>query len=144
MVVITSGYFDPLHVGHIECFSLCHKLAGDHGSLVVIVNNDHQARLKKGVSFMPEQDRLTIVRSLRCVDLAVLSEDLGPDVSKTIAALAKRLEGHRLVFAKGGDRKVAEVPEAEVCRRLGIDMVDGLGIKIRSSSDILNAWRAAV
>ena len=48
-VVATSGYFDPIHVGHLECLELASKL-GD--KLIVIINSDHQAKLKKGDVFM--------------------------------------------------------------------------------------------
>jgi len=64
-VVVTSGYFDPLHVGHIECLEKAKQL-GD--KLIVIVNNDHQATLKKGKPFMSEKDRCLIVSKLNMVD----------------------------------------------------------------------------
>ena len=71
-IVATSGYFDPLHVGHLECLEMAKKL-GD--KLIVIVNSDLQAQLKKGKSFMNEQDRLKIVSALKCVDEVFLSID---------------------------------------------------------------------
>ena len=40
------------------------------------------------------------------------------------------------IFAKGGDRKINEIPESKICEDLGIKIVDGLGQKIRSSSDL--------
>ena len=43
-IVATSGYFDPLHVGHIECLELARKLGY---KLIVIIYNDLQAKLKK-------------------------------------------------------------------------------------------------
>jgi len=64
-VVVTSGYFDPLHVGHIECLELAKQL-GD--KLIVIVNSDFQAKLKKGKSFMNQEDRMKIISALKCVD----------------------------------------------------------------------------
>ena len=70
VIVAVSGYFDPLHVGHIEYLEMAKSL-GD--KLIVIVNNDNQAALKKGKSFMNEEDRLTIVASLKCVDNVFLS-----------------------------------------------------------------------
>ena len=124
--VVVSGYFDPLHVGHIEYLDLAKSL-GD--ILVVIVNNDKQAALKKGKSFMNEQDRLTIVSFLKPVDHVFLSIDEGKDVCKSLAYLRPH------VFANGGDRANREIPEAKVCDELGIALVDGLGTKIRSSSD---------
>ena len=50
-VVAVSGYFDPIHVGHLEYLRLSKKL-GD--KLVVIVNNNHQCVLKKGKPFRSE------------------------------------------------------------------------------------------
>jgi len=124
--VVASGYFDPLHVGHIEYLEKAATL-GDR--LVVIVNNDYQAELKKGKSFMSMSDRLRIVRALRCVDEVYLSIDVDGTVCKSLQTLNPD------IFAKGGDRFATEIPEATICNRLGIEMVDGLGMKIRSSSD---------
>ena len=125
-IVVASGYFDPLHVGHIEYLEKAKQL-GDE--LVVIVNSDVQARIKKGRSFMREEDRLKIVKSLKCVDKALISIDNNSSVCESL----RLVKPH--IFANGGDRKEEEIPEAEVCQELGIEMVDGLGEKIRSSSD---------
>ncbi len=124
-VVVTSGYFDPLHVGHIECLELAKQL-GD--KLVVIVNSDFQAKLKKGKSFMSQEDRMKIISALRCVDEVFLSIDK----DKTQCESLKYLKPH--IFAKGGDRMSSEIPESEICKKLGIQIVDQLGEKIRSSS----------
>ena len=124
--VAVSGYFDPLHVGHIEYFEMARGL-GD--MLIVIINNDKQAALKKGESFMGEEDRLTIVSSLRCVDKVFLSIDEDKHVCRSLAYLRPN------IFANGGDRINAEIPEAKVCKDLGIMLVDGLVEKIRSSSE---------
>jgi len=124
-LVAASGYFDPLHVGHIEYLMRARTL-GD--KLVVIVNNDYQAGLKKGNPFMIEGDRIQIVRSLRMVDQVFLSIDLDPTVCKSLAFLKPQ------IFAKGGDRFSNEIPEAKVCQDNNIIIVDSLGEKIRSSS----------
>ena len=128
IIVVTSGYFDPLHVGHIECLELAKEL-GD--KLVVIVNNDWQAALKKGKSFMKEEDRLKIVSSLKCVDEVYLSIDKDRSVCESLRDISPD------IFAKGGDRTSDEIPEAVVCREKNIKIVDGLGDKIRSSSLII-------
>jgi len=126
--VAVSGYFDPLHVGHLEYFKLAKQL-GDR--LVVIVNNDEQAKLKKGKSFMSEEDRVAIIKELKVVDEVFLSIDDDSSVCKSLTFI------HPEVFANGGDRKNHEVPETQVCRELNIVIVDGLGEKIRSSSEII-------
>ena len=130
--VVVSGYFDPLHVGHLENISLAKKL-GDH--LIVIINNDKQAILKKGDSFMKEEDRMKIISSLKDVDEVVLSIDKDLTVCRTLEKVNPD------IFAKGGDRTVGEIPESRMCEELGIDIVDGLGKKIRASSEILNNAR---
>ncbi len=126
-IVVTSGYFDPLHVGHLECLEMAKEL-GD--MLIVIINSDLQAKLKKGKSFMNENDRLKIVSALKCVDGVFLSIDKDKSQCKSLRHLKPD------IFAKGGDRMSDEIPEAKVCKELGIKIVDGLGEKIRSSSDL--------
>ena len=127
--VTISGYFDPLHVGHIEYIKLAKKL-GD--KLIVIVNNDAQCKIKKGKFFMNQEDRLEIIKSIMWVDDAILSIDSDGTVCKSLASLKPN------VFANGGDRHNKEIPESDICRKLGIKIIDGLGKKIRSSSKIIN------
>ena len=126
ILVVTSGYFDPLHVGHIEYLELAKKL-GD--KLIVIINNDVQAKLKKSRSFMNEQDRMKIISSLTCVDEVFLSIDKDKTQCKSLEFLKPD------IFANGGDRNNDEIPESAICKKLNIKIVDGLGNKIRSSSD---------
>lgn len=137
-IVLTSGYFDPIHVGHIDYLRLSKEL-GDR--LVVIVNTDKQAFLKKGYSFMSQDDRMKIVGSIRYVDEVVLSIDEEECVIKTIKQLYERFKGNRIIFAKGGDRFSHEIPESKVCNDYNIKMVDGLGAKIRSSSEMVKYER---
>lgn len=126
-IVATSGYFDPLHVGHLECLEMASEL-GD--KLIVIVNSDLQAKLKKGKSFMKEEDRMRIVSALKCVDEVFLSIDKDKSQCESLRHINPD------IFAKGGDRTSEEIPESEVCNELGIEIIDGLGEKIRSSSDL--------
>ena len=125
--VCISGYFDPLHVGHLEYINKAKKL-GDY--LVVIVNNNLQCKLKKGKFFMDENDRVEIVKNLKSVDEVFLSID----DDKTVCKSLKKLKPS--IFANGGDRKNYEIPESKVCDMYGIEIIDGLGDKIRSSSDL--------
>jgi len=129
--VCTSGYFDPLHVGHIECFEQA-KALGDW--LVVIINNDYQAFLKKGKSFMSEQDRFKIISSLKCVDEVIISIDKDKSCCESLRLVNPD------IFAKGGDRFANEVPEKIVCDELNIKIVDNLGEKIRSSSELIDNY----
>jgi len=125
--VAVSGYFDPIHVGHLEYLKLAKKL-GD--KLVVIVNNNHQCILKKGKPFMDEADRVEIVKALEIVDEVFLSIDQ----DKSVCASLEEVKPN--IFANGGDRHTSEVPETAVCKTNNIRIVDGLGGKIRSSSDL--------
>ena len=127
IVVAVSGYFDPIHVGHLEYLQLASQL-GD--KLIVIINNNHQAEIKKGEFFMHENDRMEIVAALKCVDEVFLSIDTDGSVCKSLEAIKPD------IFANGGDRSTKEVPEAVVCKKNNIKMVDGLGDKIRSSSSL--------
>jgi|TARA_B110000902_G_scaffold141274_1_gene163128 cytidyltransferase-like protein len=126
-VVAVSGYFDPIHVGHLDYLEMSKKL-GD--KLVVIVNNNNQCVLKKGKPFMDEDDRVRIVKSLSIVDEVFLSIDTDKTVCKSLEAIKPD------VFANGGDRATSEVPESLICDKYSIEMIDGLGDKIRSSSSL--------
>ena len=126
-VVAVSGYFDPIHVGHLDYLEMSKKL-GD--KLVVIVNNNNQCVLKKGKPFMDEDDRVRIVKSLSIVDEVFLSIDTDKTVCKSLEAIKPD------VFANGGDRATSEVPESLICDKYNIKMIDGLGDKIRSSSSL--------
>lgn len=128
--VCASGYMDPLTVGHLEYFRMAKELAGPDGQLIVIVNNDHQATLKKGRPFMKEKERVRIIEALRMVDEVHLAVDTDRTVCRTIESIHPRITH----FVNGGDQFNTNIPEAAVCDRLGIQLVDGLGAKIQSSS----------
>ena len=125
--VAISGYFDPIHVGHLEYIELSKRM-GDY--LVVIVNNNHQCKLKKGKYFMDERDRIKIVESIKGVDEVFLSIDSDKTVCKSLEKIKPD------IFTNGGDRHNQEIPESIVCKKYGIELLDGMGKKIRSSSDL--------
>ena len=125
--VAISGYFDPIHVGHLEYIEMSKKL-GDY--LIVIVNNNKQCVLKKGKPFMDEMDRMKIVKAIKWVDEVFLSVDEDGTVCESLEKIKPD------VFTNGGDRHNTECPEAVVCRKYGIELFDGMGDKIRSSSDL--------
>ena len=125
--VAISGYFDPIHVGHLEYISLSKKL-GDY--LIVIINNNYQCSLKKGKHFMDENDRAKILEAIEGVNEVFISIDQDRTVCKSLEKIRPD------IFTNGGDRHNKEIPEAVVCKKYGIELLDGLGKKIRSSSDL--------
>lgn len=135
VVVVVSGYFNPIHVGHLDMMDKAKKL-GD--KLVVIVNNDKQVKLKGRVPFMNQDDRLKIVQAIRYVDKAVLAVDDYQLPNGEIPIIKTLAKIKPQIFANGGDRKnVKNVPEYDICKKLGIKMVDGLGDKKRASSVLI-------
>jgi cytidyltransferase-like protein len=133
-VVITSGYFNPIHVGHINLIKEAKKL-GDF--LVVIVNNDQQVKIKGSMPFMPEQERIEIIKALKYADDVVLSVDKDGSVIESLKMVAKMYPGE-LCFAKGGDRNVDNIPEKQVCEDFNIKVINGVGGgKVQSSSWLL-------
>lgn len=134
--IIVSGYFNPLHKGHIE-FIQNAKSFGD--KLFVIVNSDFQRELKGSKEFQDEKERVFIVKNLKSVDECFLSIDIDRTVVESIRMIFNEF-GHeyKLVFANGGDQNNNTIPEGPICEELGIELIDGLGAKIQSSSWLLS------
>ncbi len=123
--VIVSGYFSPLHVGHLDMIESAAE-SGDF--LVVIVNNNAQQVMKKGKIIQEEGDRLRVVTALRVVDDAMIAVDTERDVSESIRVVAEKYPDSKLIFANGGDRSSGKVvPETGVCEEFGIEMVFDMG-----------------
>ena len=138
-VVVVSGYFNPIHSGHIDYLESAREI-GDY--LIVIVNNDKQVELKGSVPFMDERERVKIVSSLRCVNRAVVSIDDDPTVCRSIRKQYYSLQDDPffigMAFANGGDRKEGGVPEDILEEELGIKMMYNVGgEKVQSSSSLL-------
>ncbi len=135
-IVIVSGYFNPLHKGHIEYFHNAKKL-GD--KLFVIVNNDIQRELKGSKEFMIEDERVLIIKELAVINKVFLSIDQTKDVSLTLNKIHKQYsDKYELYFANGGDQNNLNIPEEKMCKSIGLKLIDGLGKKIQSSSWILS------
>ena len=134
--VIVSGYFNPLHVGHLELFE---KASSEGNFLIVIVNSDLQRELKGSKEFMSEDERLKIIQSIKGVGMALISVDKDSTQNQTLRLLHDRFgDTWDLNFANGGDQNNNTIPEGLVCKELGITLIDGLGDKIQSSSWLLN------
>ena len=134
--VIVSGYFNPLHKGHLELFKKA-KEVGD--LLIVIVNNDKQRELKGSKYFQDEDERIEIIRALSIVDMAWISIDEDSTQNATLALMVKKFYGTmKLAFANGGDQTNETIHERDYCKQFDIELIDGLGDKIQSSSWLLN------
>jgi cytidyltransferase-like protein len=134
--IIVSGYFNPIHKGHIEYFNAAKKL-GD--ALFVIVNNDTQRELKGSKEFQTQEERLFIVENIKAADKVFLAIDTDRTVCETIKYIHKNeSQQYDLAFANGGDQNNRSIPEAPICAELNIELLDGLGEKIQSSSWLLN------
>ena len=133
--IIVSGYFNPIHKGHLEYFNKAKSLADE---LFVIVNNDNQRALKGSKEFQLEDERLFIVQNIKAVDKAIISIDKDRTVCESIANLHEKYsKDFDLGFANGGDQDNNSIPEAPICNQLNIELIDGLGDKIQSSSWLL-------
>ena len=137
-LVIVSGYFSPLHCGHLDYLEAGASL-GDR--LIVIVNNDLQQKKKKGKVILAQQDRLRIVKALSIVDEACVSIDDDSSVKKTIESIALKNQQFNLIFANGGDRnQPSDIPEVDVCREHKIQLIFGAGGSTkRDSSTRINS-----
>lgn len=136
-----SGYFGPLHEGHLDLFEAARSRTG---YLIVIVNNDRQQVLKKGRLIQSQSARARIVSSLKVADATYISVDDGPGIGDTFDLIRKDFPDAELEFCNGGDRKdESGIPpeELESGRRNGITMLYGIGgfEKADSSTRIITA-----
>ena len=133
--IIVSGYFNPIHKGHLEYFNNAKALADE---LFVIVNSDLQRGLKGSKEFQKQEERLFIVQNIKAVNKAIISVDEDRTVCASIRSLFETYgEHYELGFANGGDQDNNSIPEAPICEELNIQLIDGLGDKIQSSSWLL-------
>ena len=133
--IIVSGYFNPIHKGHLEYFAKAKSMADE---LFVIVNSDLQRSLKGSKEFQNEEERVIIVSHIREVDKTILSIDKDRTVCETIQKIVTDYgSDYEIAFANGGDQNNETIPEKPVCKILGVALIDGLGGKIQSSSWLL-------
>lgn len=139
-IAISSGYMNPLHCGHLDYLRESKRLA-DY--LIVIVNSDAQVKLKGSVPFMDEISRAKIVADLKCVDCVLTSIDKDRTQNQTIKLIADQFKGHEIIFCKGGDSNIENVPELKTCDELGIKVIFGVGgEKTESSSRLIEASKS--
>lgn len=140
VVVAVSGGFDPIHIGHVRMFEAARAL-GD--KLVVILNNDHWLKRKKGFAFMSEKERGEILKGLRAVDEVIITDHGPDDADRSVCRALSALRPD--IFANGGDRHPEgdPIPEVALCEELGIELVYnvGHGGKVQSSSWLTDAAR---
>lgn len=139
-IVLVTGGFDPLHSGHIAYFEAAKKL-GD--MLIVGLNSDEWLQRKKGRSFMDIYERERIVSSLQVVNRVVCYPDADGSSKNAIKGVRTMYPDATIVFANGGDRTQANIPEMDIDDN-NIEFVFGVGgeDKKNSSSWILNEWKA--
>lgn len=137
-IVVVTGGFDPLHSGHIEYFSAAKKL-GDR--LIVGLNSDAWLARKKGQSFMPLIERMAIVGSLKDVDVTMTFDDSDGSACNLLEDLKKKYPEDKIIFANGGDRNAANIPEMMV-KNVQLRFGVGGSNKLNSSSWILQEWKA--
>ena len=136
-LVMVSGGFDPIHIGHLRMFQEA-KALGDE--LIVVLNCDAWLLRKKGKKFMSSEDRAEIIKGFSCVDHVYVLESDRKDVSEALELFKPA------IFANGGDRRSEkDIPEVIACEKLGIQMVFNVGgEKIRSSSDLLKEYEQTI
>ncbi len=138
-IVVVSGGFDPVHIGHVRMFNEAKKL-GDE--LVVLLNNDNWLKLKKGYVFMPEHERKEIIEAFEAVDRVVISSHKKGTKDISISKDLRIIRPH--IFAKGGDRHSGNIPTPEVlvCEEIGCKIINdiGFGGKVQSSSELVKKF----
>ena len=137
IIVAVSGGWDPIHIGHARLFREAKKL-GD--KLVVILNNDNWLIKKKGYFFMPQHERKELLEHFASVDKVILTSHTKNTSDMSVCVELKKIKPD--IFANGGDRKLDNIPEANVCRQIGCRMVFnvGQGGKVQSSSWLLEKY----
>lgn len=139
-IVVVSGGFDPLHSGHIALFQSARAL-GD--KLIVAVNSDDWLARKKGQAFMPWAERANIIDGIECVDEVIDFDDTDNTAKSAIQKVLDFYQSDTIIFANGGDRNNANIPEMDITSpRLMFEFSIGGDDKKNSSSWILEEWKS--
>jgi cytidyltransferase-like protein len=133
-VIIVSGGFDPVHKGHLRMFREASQLGHQ---VIVGLNSDDWLTRKKGKPFMGFDERKEIIEGFKYVNQVLSFDDKDDTASDLIKRVYQIFDGE-IYFGNGGDRGKGNVPETDVCKKLGVEMIWGLGGgKIQSSSDLI-------
>jgi len=159
-VIIVSGGFDPVHIGHVRMFESAANMADtraqvNRGRVIVALNSDDWLARKKGKIFMPFEERKEILEAMECVTEVISFDDEDETACDAIRKVHERYEhltdsqflDDAIYFANGGDRIVGNVPTAEstLCAELGVKMLWGLGgEKVQSSSTLTMNYDAPI
>lgn len=136
--ISVSGGFDPVHVGHVRLL----QAASEYGRVTVIMNNDHWLQKKKGYVFMPQDERAEVLEAIRFVDRVIVSFHGEDPEDMSVCAELESVKPD--LFGNGGDRTAENTPESVLCKKLGIELVYGLGGgKMQSSSWLINKSRGS-
>lgn len=137
LIVAVSGGFDPIHIGHVRMIKEAKDIAGPDGKVIVILNNDHWLRRKKGFAFMPEAERKEIIEHIAGVDKVIVSCHQKGTTDSSVCVDLCKLKPH--IFVNGGDRTKKNIPELEVGKAWGMQMAFGVGRggKVQSSSELV-------
>jgi cytidyltransferase-like protein len=139
-IVVVSGGFDPVHKGHTSLFTN----AATHGKVHVLLNSDEWLARKKGAAFLPFETRKDVLENISSISKVHEVDDRDDTVMQGLVELRKRYKHTKIYFANGGDRKLCNTPEMQMCEHLGINMLWSVGgEKIDSSSDLLSKYEHA-
>tara|TARA_R100000008_G_scaffold60133_1_gene37733 strand:+ start:4261 stop:4698 length:438 start_codon:yes stop_codon:yes gene_type:complete len=135
-IVVVSGGFDPMHVGHVRMI----KKAAQTGHQVIVgLNSDDWLRRKKDYVFMPWEERAEILSAMRGVLEVMPFDDRDGSACNLLAKVIKKYPSDSIAFANGGDRNSGNIPEVKFAHNHGIALIwETGGSKIQSSSDLVN------
>ena len=136
-IIILSGGFDPLHIGHLKMF----KAAKEQADIIIVgANSDHWLTRKKGQPFMIHDERLEILKAIKYIDYVYTFNDDDDTACDLIKKVIEKYENHEveILFGNGGDRTVTSTPEIEFCNQNGVQLLWKIGGgKIQSSSNLI-------